>query len=246
MPGAGVSLRAVTMRATTVRFSEDLWDLLELEARRDGVSAAQFVRDSTLLRIGMLAGRRGDAAAQASVQDLAQQARRRSRTTNGDDPRRLRALRATGLLDSPPQPAFDRLTALVRRILAVPVALISLIDEDRQFFKSQCGLAEPWATERETPLSHSFCRHVVESRAPLVVPDAREHPVLKDNLAVPDMGVVAYAGVPLITDEGYALGSLCAIDNEPRFWTSDQVELLSDLAELTVTEIKVASTGATG
>ncbi|HET8977724.1 MAG TPA: GAF domain-containing protein [Solirubrobacteraceae bacterium] len=231
----------MTMRATTVRFSEDLWELLELEAERDGVSAAQFVRDSTLLRIGMLAGRRGDAAVQTSVQELAQHTRRRARSAPADNVRRVRALRATGLLDSPPTEAFDRLTELVRRVLAVPVALISLVDEDRQFFKSQAGLVEPWASQRETPLSHSFCQYAVRSREPLVIPDAREHPVLKDNLAVPDLGVVAYAGVPLITDEGYALGSLCAIDTRPRFWTGEQIGLLTDLARLTVTEIKVAS-----
>lgn len=231
----------MTMRATTVRFSEDLWDLLEVEAERDGVSAAQFVRDSTLLRIGMLAGRRGDAAAQTTVQDLAQQGRRRGRGAPADDAKRLRALRATGLLDSPPTEAFDRLTDLVRRVLAVPVALISLVDADRQFFKSQTGLGEPWASQRETPLSHSFCQYPVRSREPLVVPDAREHPVLRDSLAIPDLGVVAYAGVPLITDEGHALGSLCAIDTRPRFWTSEQIALLTDLARLTVTEMRVAA-----
>lgn len=231
------------MRATTVRFSEDLWELLELEAERDGVSAAQFVRDATLLRIGMLAGRRGDAAAQASVVELAQHAERRSRSAASDDPKRLKAVRATALLDTPPTKAFDRITDLVRRILAVPVSLISLIDADRQFFKSQCGLPEPWASRRETPLTHSFCKYAVQSRVPLIVSDAREHPVLKDNLAVPDLGVVAYAGVPLITDEGHALGSLCAIDRNPRFWTAEQIEVLTDLAGLTVNEIKLA--GAT-
>lgn len=232
------------MRATTVRFSEDLWELLELEAQRDGVSAAQFVRDSTLLRIGVLAGRRGDAAAQASVVELAQHAERRGRSTPPDDPKRLKALRSTGLLDSPPTEAFDRLTDLVRRVLAVPMALISLIDTDRQFLKSQIGLPEPWASRRETPLSHSFCQYAVRDREPLVVSDAREHPELKDNLAVPDLGVVAYAGIPLITDEGYALGSLCAIDTQPRFWTSEQVELLTDLARLAVDEITLASRAA--
>lgn len=226
------------MRATTVRFSEDLWELLEREAERDGVSAAQFVRDSTLLRIGMLAGRRGDAGAQTSVEELARRAQRRARAAAHDDPRRLEALRATRLLDSPPDPAFDRLTELVRRVLAVPVALISLVDEDRQFFKSQAGLPEPWATRRQTPLSHSFCQYPVRSGEPLIVPDAREHPGLRDNPAVADLGIVAYAGVPLITDDGFALGSLCAIDSQPRFWTAEQVALLTDLAQLTVTEIR--------
>lgn len=232
------------MRATTVRFSDDLWELLELEAARDGVSAAQFVRDATLLRIGILAGRRGDSAAQASVQELAERGQRRARSSQPTDPRRLKAVRNTGLLDTAPDPGFDRLTDLVRRVLAVPVALISLVEQDRQFFKSQSGLGEPWATARETPLTHSFCQYAVAAGEPLVVPDAREHPTLKDNLAVPDLGVIAYAGVPLIDEDGYALGTLCAIDHQPRFWTNDQVEMLSDLAQLTVNEIRLAHPAA--
>lgn len=232
------------MRATTVRFSDDLWELLELEAARDGVSAAQFVRDATLLRIGILTGRRGDSAAQASVLEMAEHGRRRSRTAPASDPKRLRALRQTGLLDSPPAEEFDRITELVRRVLAVPVALISLVDEDRQFLKSHPGLPEPWAGRRQTPLSHSFCQYAVESGEPLVVSDAREHPVLKDNLAIPDLGVIAYAGVPLVTEDGHALGSLCAIDHKPRFWTAEQIDMLSDLAKLTMGEIKLSQARA--
>ncbi|MFY9639662.1 MAG: GAF domain-containing protein, partial [Rhodomicrobium sp.] len=99
------------------------------------------------------------------------------------DPARIAALRATGLLDSPPEKVFDRLTDLARRMLGVPVCLISLVECDRQFFKSCAGLPEPWASLRETHLSHSFCQHVVHTGAPLVVEDAREHPLLRDNLA---------------------------------------------------------------
>ena len=80
------------------------------------------------------------------------------------DPARLSALEETGLMDSPPEDAFDRLTRIATRILGVPVSLVSLVDDHRQFFKSACGLPEPWATERETPLSHSFCKVAVESR----------------------------------------------------------------------------------
>lgn len=225
------------MKATTVRFSEDLWELLEREASREGTSAAQFVRDATLLRIGTLAGRRGDPTMQASVEELAERATRRRRHGPASDPERVAALRATGLLDSPPEPEFDHVTSIVRRVLAVPVALVSLVDDDRQFFKSQCGLPEPWASRRQTPLSHSFCQYAVANREPLIVSDAREHPVLRDNLAVPELGVVAYAGIPLIDEQGYALGSLCAIDTQPRFWTREQIELLDELADLVVSEI---------
>jgi len=117
------------------------------------------------------------------------------------------------------------------------VALVSLVDSDRQFFKSCIGLAEPWASERETPLSHSFCQHVVRSRRPLVISDAREHPLLRNNLAIRDLGVIAYAGVPLISGRGQVLGTLCVIDHKPRHWTPEQIEILSNLAGSVLSEI---------
>src|SRR3954452_7869443 len=129
-----------------------------------------------------------------------------------DDPDRLAALRRTGLLDSLPEPSFDRLARLATRLLGVPVALVSLVEADRQFFKSCAGLPEPWASRRQTPLSHSFCRHVVDTREPLVIADARRHPAVCENPAIAELGVVALLGVPLITPEGQALGSFCAID----------------------------------
>jgi PAS domain-containing protein len=127
------------------------------------------------------------------------------------DPARLEALRRTALLDTPPEEAFDRLTRLAARILAAPVSLVTLVDRNRQFFKSGHGLGEPWASRRQTPLSHSFCRYAVAHGEPFVVEDAREDPRVHDNLAVPELGVVAYAGVPLFTNDGHALGSLCVI-----------------------------------
>ena len=110
------------------------------------------------------------------------------------------------------------------------MALVSLVDDDRQFFKSCLGLPQPWAAQRQTPLSHSFCQHVVESGRPLVISDAREHPVLRDNPAIRDLGIIAYAGVPLIAPTGDVLGTLCAIDHQPRHWTTEQVEILSPIS----------------
>ena len=125
---------------------------------------------------------------------------------------------------------FDRLTALTARVLKVPVALVSLVDEQRQFFKSLCGLPEPYATARETPLSHSFCQHVVATEQPLVVNDAREHSLVKDNLAIRDLGVIAYAGMPVRDENGVCLGALCAIDGVPREWSEEQLGTLQALA----------------
>jgi hypothetical protein len=232
------------MRATTVRFDEELWRLLEREARAAGVSAAQFVRDATILRIAYLVAERGDPQAQATLAHVAAGAlaeRGLARVPGVDDPDRLAAVRATGLLDAPVQPALDRLARLAARILNAPVALVSLVDRDRQVYAGCIGLAEPWASRRETPLSHSLCQHAVASGQPLVLSDVREHPGLRDNLAVRDLDAIAYAGIPLITEEGHVLGTLCAIDHRPRTWTTDQIDLLRDLAAAVVTEIRAGT-----
>jgi hypothetical protein len=240
--------RTMAMRATTVRFSEDLWELLEDEASSQGISAAQFVRDAAIMRLGVLSGRRGDSEATLTLERLAAEAlaSRAHPSPPRDpvisDPGRLRALRDTTLLGSPADDAFDRLTRLAARLLNAPVALISLVDEDHQFFKSSVGLSDPWRTARQTPLSHSFCRHTLVSREPLVIEDARAHPLVRDNLAIRDLDVVAYAGIPLITAAGHALGTLCVIDHHPRSWTSDQIETLQALAASVLSEIELVST----
>ncbi len=158
------------------------------------------------------------------------------------DTHRLDALRHTALLDSGREEAFDRLTRLAATILRAPIALVSLVDADRQFFKSAIGLAEPVASERETPLSHSFCQHTVTSGAPLIIADAREHPLVRDNPAIPDLGVVAYAGIPLVTSDGHVLGSFCVIDHQPRVWTAQDIAILNDLAAAVMTEIELRVT----
>lgn len=135
------------------------------------------------------------------------------------------------------QPAFDRLTSLAARLLRMPVALVTVLDTDRQIFVSQVGLPEPWATLGETPLSHSFCQHTAAGQTPLLVTDARVHPYLYDNLAIRDLGVVAYAGIPLVMGDGYPLGSFCVIDHQPHAWTADEVAILSELAAAAMDEI---------
>jgi len=148
------------------------------------------------------------------------------------NPDRLQILRDLVLLDTPEEEPFDRLTALASKIVGAPVSLVSLIDADRQFFKSALGLPEPWTSDRETPLTHSFCQHVVATGEPLVITDAREHPLVHDNLAIRDLNVIGYLGIPLETSDGYGLGSFCVIDGKPREWTTDEVEIMRDLAKL--------------
>ena len=153
-------------------------------------------------------------------------------------PERLDALHRTMLLDTAPEEPFDRITRLVRRMVGVPVALISLVDADRQFFKSQQGLVGMAAERRETPLADSFCKFVVVTGEPLVISDARDDRLVEHNRGMTTLGVVAYAGMPLVTREGQILGSLCAIDRQPRAWSEADLSGLRDLAEITMAEIE--------
>ena len=152
---------------------------------------------------------------------------------------RLAAVTRTALLDTPPEEAFDRLTRMAARLLGAPVSLITLVTEDRQFFKSAMGLPEPWASRRSAPLSHSFCRQVAVSGEPLVVEDTRRHPLLRSNPAVREFGWIAYAGVPLVTRDGFVVGSFSVVDGMPRLWSERDVALLKDLAACAASEIEL-------
>lgn len=154
------------------------------------------------------------------------------------DPTRLRSLQRV-CVGAEPDEVFDRFASLVKRLLDVPVALVSLVDDERQFFPGQIGLTEPWSSKRETPLTHSFCQHVVIEGRSKVFQDARTDPQVLDNLAIPDLGVVAYAGMPLTDTDGRTLGSLCAIDTRPRQWTQNELDVLRDLAEVCSSELRL-------
>ena len=155
------------------------------------------------------------------------------------DPARLAALHAVALLDTPTEEAFDRLSRLAAHFVKAPVALVSLVDANRQFFKSCIGLPEPWRSRRETPLSHSFCQHNRVAGHPLLIEDARTHFLVKDNLAIVDLNVIAYLGIPLVTSDGYVLGSFCVIDSKIRNWGKEDVSVIKDLAAAVMTEIQL-------
>ena len=146
------------------------------------------------------------------------------------DPARLDALQSTRLLDTPPEQDFDRITRLVCGLLKVDVSLVSLVDASRQFFKSISAPDGQLADCSGTPLTHSFCQHVVTSEEVLDVPDARLHETLKDNPAIRDLSVVAYLGMPLRTPDGHVIGSLCAIQSVPRTWTAEERDAMRDFA----------------
>ncbi len=139
---------------------------------------------------------------------------------------RLRALRETGLLDTPPKPGFDDLTTLVARLCNVPISLVSLVDENRQWFKSCVGLGV-----RETDRDSAFCAYTILADGPLVINDATRDPRTCDNaLVVGPPHIRFYAGVPLRTAEGYTIGTLCAIDTVPREISAQQLDSLVRVA----------------
>jgi PAS domain S-box-containing protein len=154
------------------------------------------------------------------------------------DPARLAALAATGLLDAPPAEVFDRLTRLAARLLRAPMAALSLLDDRRQFFVSQCGFPPTLAAVREVPVENSVCRRVVASAGPVTAADARCEPWLAGNPMAVEMGVRAYAGYPVATRGGQVLGSFCVADTRVREWDGEALETLRDLAEIAALEVE--------
>jgi GAF domain-containing protein len=137
----------------------------------------------------------------------------------------------------PASPVLDRLTRLAAQLVEAPISLLTLVDSDRQIFLSAYGLPEPIRGEREMGLEYSICQHAVASGRPLIVADAHTDAVLKRNAAVTQFGVTAYAGMPLLTWDGHAVGTLCVIDMVVRDWTDDHLVALSHLADIAMDEI---------
>lgn len=154
------------------------------------------------------------------------------------DPNRVAAVRDTGLLDTPPEESFDRLTRLAAKLTGAPVTLVSLLDSSRDFYKSAFGLGEPLNTARQLE-GRSFCHYAMVSDGPLVLADVTQMAVFCDVPTVKSLGVRAYAGIPLVTAQGQVLGSFCAVDFEPRQWTETDVEVLVELAHSAMREIQL-------
>jgi diguanylate cyclase (GGDEF)-like protein/PAS domain S-box-containing protein len=148
---------------------------------------------------------------------------------------RLAALRRYEILDTLPEQVFDDLTLLAAQICEAPIAVVSLIDEDRQWFKSKIGL-----TVEETSRDIAFCAHAIHDPEPFIVHDALEDERFADNpLVTSDPHIRFYAGAPLITSEGHALGTLCVIDRVPRELDAEQVEALRALSRQVTMQIEV-------
>lgn len=141
-----------------------------------------------------------------------------------------RVLHTLSLVDSPPEPGFNRFTRLACRVTSAPMALVTFVEEraNRQFFKASQGLPP---TLRQTDLDRSFCKFVTRSGQTLSVPDARTDPRFMDNPVIAETGVIAYLGAPIYGPSGETIGSLCALDRKPRDWSDAQERSVSDLAD---------------
>lgn len=150
-------------------------------------------------------------------------------------------LASLDLLDSPSEEVFDRITRLLARVLDVPIALVSLLDTDRQWFKSRVGL-----DVSETPLAVSFCAHAAEADAPLVVHNALEDARFAQNpLVLGAPNIRFYAGVPIHSSDGVPLGTLCAIGRRPRTLQPDELQVLHDLGQMVERELAYRETSRT-
>lgn len=145
-------------------------------------------------------------------------------------PARLAAARASGLLDTRPDEAFDRLSGLAATLLGTPLAFVTVVDDTRSFWKSCFGVELRGPEDQENPVGESFCQYVVDARAEIIVDDAAQDPRTRDNPSVEKMGVRAWAGFPLMSPDGEVLGSFCVVDTVPRTWTARDREVLRVLA----------------
>jgi diguanylate cyclase (GGDEF)-like protein len=158
----------------------------------------------------------------------------------GGEAARLEALHHYDVLDTEPEEAFERITRLARTVLGMPIVLVSLIDKERQWFKSRQGLGF-----LQTPRNASFCNHTIRDSEPLIVPDARADPRFADiPLVVEPPHVRYYIGVPLRTRDGYNIGALCAMDTKVRELSADQIAVMKDLAKLVIDEMELRTAAA--
>lgn len=154
-----------------------------------------------------------------------------------DEEQRVAALAALNILDTEPEPVFDRITAKLARVLEVPVALISFIDRDRQFFKSHTGLPPELAKARQSPRSLSVCGHVVAKNEVMVIEDLARDRRFAGNPMLLEHGIRFYAGVPILAPNGQPIGSLCVMDLKPRKLTNRECRLLEEFAADVMEEI---------
>jgi predicted PurR-regulated permease PerM/methylmalonyl-CoA mutase cobalamin-binding subunit len=148
-----------------------------------------------------------------------------------EEPARLAAVHATQLLETDPEETFDAVTRELARVFDVPISLVTVVDAERQFWKSQIGLPPDLADAREAPRSTSMCGHVVAAKSVMVIEDTRKDRRFANNPFLLERGIRFYAGAPLVAPNGEAIGSLCIIDTKPRTISEAELTLLRDRAE---------------
>jgi diguanylate cyclase (GGDEF)-like protein len=152
-----------------------------------------------------------------------------------DEPARIAALQRLDVLDTAIEEPFEKIVTLVRTVLAVPIATVTLVDRDRQWFKAKRGLEVD-----QTPRSVSFCTHTIQQREPLIVENADLDPRFAGSALVAGPPYIkSYAGVPLRTPEGYNIGSLCAMDTRPRRFSPADVAILANFANIVCDELEL-------
>jgi diguanylate cyclase (GGDEF)-like protein len=155
------------------------------------------------------------------------------KNSNADEEHRVKVLHSLGILDTPADERFDRITRLAARLFKVPISLFSLVDTDRQWFKSALGL-----DVRETPRDISFCSYAIKSADILIVPDATQDPRFCNNLLVTSEPFIRfYAGCPIHADTGTRLGTLCLVDRKPRQFSAADHTLLGNIAQMVENEL---------
>ncbi|WP_029214958.1 EAL domain-containing protein [Kallotenue papyrolyticum] len=155
------------------------------------------------------------------------------------DPERLAVLEELDLLNDAPDDECERLVRLAAACVAAAAVQLTVAGAEHLFIK---GCTTGLVGERElrvTPLFSSFCQHTVAQRRPLIIEDARRHPLVADHPAIEELGILAYLGVPLITDDGHVLGSLCALDTQPRVWTTNELEALKQVATAAINALQL-------
>lgn len=191
--------------------------------RESGADAIVTTLAEALVQIGKLAPPLTEAMTEAPIP--------------ADEEERLAALAELNLLDTEAEPVFDRITAKLARVFEVPIALISLIDRDRQFFKSQTGLPADLAKARQTARNISICGHVVAKKQVIIVEDLARDRRFANNPLLKEHGIRFYAGVPLLAPNGQPVGSLCLMDLKPRQLTEREKRLLQEYANEVMEEM---------
>ncbi|RZA22826.1 MAG: GAF domain-containing sensor histidine kinase [Proteobacteria bacterium] len=152
------------------------------------------------------------------------------------DQLRLQAIERSGLMNSPKEEVFDRLAFLAAKFLNVPLTIVSIVGDEKQFFKAAHGLPSPFDVSREIPIEDSICRYTLQNE-PIIADDATKHELLKHHPTIGPWGIGAFIAIPMMTPDGHVLGAFCAVDTKARPWKDDDILMLKELTASVMREI---------